>query len=287
MGADAEVYLFDHDRFTAEVVPSLRALLLKGASSSGLGDILRSARDGAAAMVERHDHPTNHKILAFLDRLTDGLGVDLEHHCSLLRPDLSPLRPLHLIKRSLGEWPDRRCRHDGCPEAARCPLHDEDGLGAEVLLVNVLHRAFGRCLGPSAFVGRSVNFTTWLLWLEDMGLVVEGAPDTELTSGLRRLGVRGFHIGYRWANSDGVHGWLAAAEAAELAEHMARLPLPEVAPTVEAIAATLTSFPDGSRRYHIEGWDRSSMLLAFVRAMAGLARDQGLGLLLGLDLVCT
>lgn len=280
MGANAEIILFDHHRYLSEVVPAFRELLLTGPREPGLDQLLSSARARAVAAADRHDHPTNHRVVDFHRRLAGGLGIDLERHCRLLDRDLSPTRPLTKITRFLGGWSDRRCRHAPCPEVGRCPLFQADGIEAEALFVAVLHPTVGRCLGQRAFIGRSINLSTWLLWLEELE-VPAGAPVVGL---LRRLGVRGFHIGYQWANSDGIHGWLSPEETAELAELMADLPLPPLPPTLEAIPSTLTAFPDGSRRYHIEGWERSSLLLAFVRSIAGLARQRGMGVLLGLDL---
>jgi hypothetical protein len=95
---------------------------------------------------------------------------------------------------------------------------------------------------------------------------------------LARLGTRGFVVGYGFANSDGVHGWLTPEEAGRLAGLLRPLRLPDLEPSFEAMERTRTG-----GGYAAQGWEFDELSLSFVRAVASLAAGQGKGILWGND----
>lgn len=281
MGAGARLFVFDHARYMQEIVPAMRSLYLDGRVPGWLLDELRAQHARAARWA-----PLDVAWLGTLARLSRGLDVDLSHDCDLLAPDLSPARPLDPDMVPFGDWPARACRSATCPAAPRCPLHgEEDALEWEALWKLFRWMVVSRTLGQSQFIGRNENLVTFLRFLVEEGAWEEGEEDTELVTLFRRLGLRGFHVGWAGADSDGIHGWLSPEETARFAELLdTELDLPALEPSFEAMAATLTTFDDGSKRFHVEDVERPRLLMAFVRTTAQIAAAGGMGVLLGLDL---
>ena len=250
MGADAEVYVFDHRRYRDEVVPALRDLL-RAADSWAVGL--------AEAVVEDPDLPSYAR----------RHPVDLARHCTYLGEDLRLLAP---------ERTFRLCPSRGCPERDRCPLHETRGLDL-VEEFNVLFEAAVclRCLGPSQFVGRSMDPRDYTPLLDRLDV----PADAEVRVLLADLGLRGALVGAMFSNGDGVHGWLTPQEAVDLAEHLGRLPLPRYEPAFEA----MTSFKrrSGGTSYPAESFLELS--LSFVRTVATIAARDGQGILWGNDLM--
>jgi hypothetical protein len=78
--------------------------------------------------------------------------------------------------------------------------------------------------------------------------------------------------------SEGVHGWLTAAEARDLADELWDLPLPRYEPTWEGMRAFAQRPRDDNRDA------RNARHLSYVRTVASIAARQQRGILWGIDL---
>ncbi|MER7891363.1 hypothetical protein ABTX15_16200 [Micromonospora sp. NPDC094482] len=159
MGADAEIFLFDYERYRDKVVPALTELLRTGTVVPWLGDVFESA----TPMGEYGYDVTWPRLAAQLRERP----VDLARHRTWLGSDLRYIgeqRP----DRSLGH--QRSCPSAGRPEGEWCRLHPDDGPHA-IEELNALHEALValHCLGPAQFLGRSVTPDFYLPVLEVSG----------------------------------------------------------------------------------------------------------------------
>ena len=134
MGTDAEVYLFDYQVYTAEVVPAFLELLRDG----GAPDWLRPF------LARREIRPE------LWDR------TDLARFCNFLNADLSWRGPYALTDTHDLKWQERVCSSAVCPERSHCPFHQK-GPAAIAEQVNWLFdiAVSLKCQGQGQFVGRS------------------------------------------------------------------------------------------------------------------------------------
>ncbi|MFC3501810.1 hypothetical protein ACFOOK_12675 [Micromonospora krabiensis] len=262
MGADAEIFLFDHDRYRDQVVPALTELLRTGTVVPWLDAVFASATP-----MGEYGYDVLWRRLA--ERLREQ-PVDVARDWPWLGSDL----------RYVGARPRRRAlgRHVGRPSG------DDDGRGSgrlpragEPVVVeelNALHEALVAlyCLGPGQFLGRSVTPDFYLPVLDGQG-VGAGDPVRGL---LAALSTRGAVLGDQFGVTEGIHGWLDVPETAELAVRLGRLDLPRYEPTLAAMAdhAKRGGYPPGEWR---------EMSLSFVRTMATIAADDGRAVLWGND----
>ncbi|MBL7260596.1 hypothetical protein [Paractinoplanes lichenicola] len=201
VGADAEVFVFDYERYRQEIVPVLTGILRGDPTPAWLEDLFRAARP-----MDQWGFDVQ------WPRMVEELQerpFDLAGHADWLGDDL----------RYLGEPPAKLMHRTLMP----CPHGDGCFFGAGSQTFNALHEALvsTRCLGSSQFVGRTV------------------APDfyRPVTDGLlTALGSRGLVVGFQWEISSGILGWLTVPETRELAERLDRLDLPRYEPTFAAMA---------------------------------------------------
>ena len=112
---------------------------------------------------------------------------------------------------------------------------------------------------------------------------------------LYKLGSRGKLIGYGWANSDGVHGWLTPNETQEFVDVLSKIDLPSYNPTLE----NLQKFMDAIHYINDLGFERrphrdtvkmvrttkwDTLALSFIRTMGKIALREKQGLLWGNDI---
>jgi hypothetical protein len=262
MGSDARVYIFDHARFVTEVVPSLRTMLVTG--------------DVPPDVASRW-HQLTHEPLPEIGR------ADLARDCTYLRAELAYEHRIEHGKPWFDDWSERGCTSTACRSAASCPFHRNNPRFADEVNGMIAGLVADRCLGESQFLGRSVNvaFYRELLQLSP----IAGQP--ALTHLVENLGRRGRVIGYLFGNSDGIHGWLDAAETDELAQRVARLELPQYEASFEAMERFRqrhTGPYGGSSFEPPPGYSFPQLSLSFVRTVASIAAQQGRGILWGNDL---
>jgi hypothetical protein len=276
MGSDAALYYFDIEAYRAHVVPALRALMLGRMPPLWL-----------PALIDATDYGGMDQRLAASFTV---YPVDLDR-CTYLDEDLACKDPGR-FNPGLGDRPRnvahvqyhapdaRRCAAEACDVRETCPFHKDNHPGRAELVSGLFQLAVSWicCKGPGVFVGRNATPGRYQETLKEL-YVPQDDPLREL---LDRLGTRGFIIGYGWTDGDGVHGWLDPKECRELAVALWTLNLPAYPVTPENLArytplkARRTSWID---EY---GWDR--IVLAYVRAMAERAAEQGYGLLWANDL---
>lgn len=259
MGADAEIFVFDHERYRTEVVPALVQLLLTGEPVPWLGEVFRAAYpDGGDG------YDVIWPLLAA--RLADQ-PTDLVRHCTWLGSDLRYREAEPRDRSTL------TCPSSTCPERTRCVFHQERHAVEEL---NALHEALvaTRCLGRSQFVGRSSTPYSFEPALDRLRV----SADDRVRKLLAALASRGAAVGYQFGGTEGIHGWLTVPETAELAERLDTLALPRYAATFEAMA-------DWHKRteYTHEAWQDLS--LSFVRTVSAMAAGEGRAVLWGND-VC-
>jgi hypothetical protein len=269
MGADAEVYVFDDRAYLAQVVPLFRRLLRYDVGHPALNEVLDRFRPDAGG------------ILRYIWKELRGLEpTDLDVHCTYLGDDLRLLTPpadlAEKLARHWAGWEDRACRRKDCPESARCPFFIEDRARRadplSLLFESVVSMV---CLGESQFVGRSFYVFDYLPVLRKNAVPWDG----ELGRLLATLGMRGAVVGFGFGGTEGIHGWLSHEEAGRLAGLLARIPLPLLEPSFEAMRRT-RSLDQG---YHVDGWEWEELSLRFVRTVAAIASGSGKGLLWGND----
>jgi hypothetical protein len=302
MGSDARVYVFDTDQYVNEVVPAFRALLLNGELAPWLAPIARQ-RLGAA--------------------FDPGLfrGTDVLKYCTYLTPELAPqdFTAISEYKPYLEYWPRRACWSQECPAKTTCPFHKT---GAEAVIAEDLNSLIeaaivSRCLKDretkSLFVGRTMSAADYAQLLDSFR-VPSNHPVREL---LKKLSTRGFVIGYRWGDSEGIHGWLDVNETRQLFSELRELPLPEYEPTLEAASCLLRISQEQGEVFRLDedvhkrivfhsklgssvqygsfapqDKERTDTLhrewlllsLSFVRTVAAMAEGQAMGILWGNDL---
>jgi hypothetical protein len=263
MGADAELFLFDFEQYETDVVPRFLRFLLDGHA------------EGWFLTLSEEFGP-------FTD-LTSG--TDLLRHCTYLNKDFSIAKPpedMETLGRQI-HWSDqgqawsgaeRACRSSTCPENWRCPFHRNQPQPEDLnyFFVGCVGR---RCLGQSQFVGRSMSALHYGEILSKLG-VAEKSSIRELLS---LLGTRGFVVGYRFSNGDGIHGWLNPAETQTLATELNTLDLPRYKTSFEAMA----NF-SSQGNYDHPGIPFTHLSLSFIRTVALLAVQQQKGILWGNDI---
>jgi len=127
------------------------------------------------------------------------------------------------------------------------------------------------CLGPSQFLGRSIDvFWYWKL-LDGMGV----RSDDPIRSLLTALGRRGYVVGYRWTiSTEGIHGWLGPEEASQLGQRLFALPLP----VYEHSFATMAAFKKAGNDTSFQ-----ALSLSYVGTVCRMASKEGKGVLWGND----
>jgi len=206
MGSDAEIYVFDEERYLAEVVPAAKHLLLTGEIMPWWRDLLR--QEYAFYNMDPYFDET-------IATLSARPGLDLDRYCTYLGPDLGmhgPRRDLYAAARDVGHtyrWDERVCRSTTCPMRPLCLFHQDQTAGHVEEFNHALEVAVAvRCLGEGQFVGRSQTPFRFQQVLAYLGV----AGDSVIHTLLERLGRRGFVVGYGFANGDGLHGWLTPEE---------------------------------------------------------------------------
>ena len=276
MGADAEVYLFDTKVYDEQVVPFFRRLIRYGSVDAAVDE----------SMHRIQSHIESIKAFVAIDQETTHLkGTDLDAYCNYLGRDFRLLpEHHHLAAANEGGWADwdkRACRRSDCPARASCPFHIMDGHNRQIETLAMLFGAIVQvtCLGTSQFVGRSTNVFFYKDVLTKNGVSL----DSELWKLLFLLGARGFVIGYEFANSDGIHGWLRPDETERLVSLLQPLSLPPLEPTFADMENTRRKKPGP---YIVEGWEFKELSLCFVKIVATIATKEGKGILWGND-VCS
>jgi hypothetical protein len=258
MGSDAEVYLFDDNHYTQTVVPALRQLLLTGQPEPWL-----------AHLMDKHG-------LAF----ESSVGTDLLRHCTYLDQDLAWTGTHDSPELWFASWDVRACASVRCPARHHCPLHHTQ-LWDRAEQVHALFAAAvaHSCLGDSQFVGRTMSVAAYGELLTQRGIL----PHHPLRLLLRRLGQRGWVLGYAWCGSaEGIHGWLNAEETRALAHYLSTLLLPDYPPAFVAMEAFRPRKP-GPYRHPTASFPELS--LSFVRTVATIAIQERHGILWGNDLL--
>lgn len=253
MGADAEIFVFDHERYRAEVVPALLELLRGGEPAPWLGDLIDAAPQlpsGAALVSELRRRP-----------------ADFARHCTWLGADLRYVGG-DQVDRSTGK--QLTCRSLTCPERLFCRFHTAGDRHA-VEDLNALHEltVAVRCLGASQFLGRTITADYYRPVLAAQGV---SAADP-LWGLLAALATRGAALGYQFGVTEGIHGWLTVAETAELAAGLDRLELPRNEPTFAAMECRRE---DAARPWAVTS-------LSFVRTVATIAAGRDRAVLWGND----
>ncbi|WP_143235435.1 hypothetical protein [Paractinoplanes atraurantiacus] len=261
MGSDARIYVFDYERYRAEVVPGVLSLLRGGDVPPWLAGLPGSEwTDIWAPMAGR----------------MRSRPVDLAAYCLWLGEDLAYLGN-QLVMRPEGARQWLRCPSTTCPERSRCSFH----AGAEQENVEELSFLYAawvtlRCLGEGQFVGRSARPSAYDPLLEHLG--VPGNDPIRLY--LNALDVRGGVLGYEFENTGGTYGWLNPAETADLAARLDKLDLPRYERTFAAASAAFGAFHSGPS----SELDWPALTLSFVRTVATIAATTGQGVLWGGDL---
>jgi hypothetical protein len=306
MGSDATLYVFDSERYTGEVVPAIRALLLNGELAPWL-----------ASIVRQHCGP----------EFNTGLfrGTDLLRYCTYLTPELAPqdVTAITEINPHFEEWSRRACWSKECPVRSTCTFHisatnnhDRRGVTEEV---NRLVEAaiVSRCLhdpkSQSLFVGRMMSAADYVELLDRLHI----PPNHSVRALLKKLATRGFVIGYRWGHSEGIHGWLDSTETRQLLDDLCGLPLPQYEPALETAQHMLQISQQESEAFRqdegvtkrlvfrgkmgssvrfgsyppkdkdrVDELNRKWLLLSlsFVRTITAIAERQSMGILWGNDL---
>ncbi|KUL21487.1 hypothetical protein [Actinoplanes awajinensis] len=258
MGADAEIFVFDYDRYRRTAVPGLVEVIGGAGVTPWLDGVCR----------RRGEHFAEEWLeLADASR---AAPVDLVAHCGWLGDDLRYLGALPESRvdwRRTGRWEQVRCSSGSCPERARCLLHERADRDTPEMLFWLFEAVVGECcVGEGRFLGRNMTLGA-----------LPPVPDGRVAELLVALGGRGAGLGHVPSGADGVHGWLVPAEAAELAGGLDRLDLPVVEPTDAAMNAAHGDVLRGA------GHPWPELTLSFVRIMACRAAGSGHGLLFGHD----
>lgn len=262
MGSDAKAFLFDDQLYRERVAPALRRFVETGDADGWLEDLLRRL----ANMDWEFDLPR-----------IRGLGFSFDAVCDYLGADFS--FPPCGADKGLGDWENRACSSDTCPAREVCPLHGSRQPPVADDFNNLVEACVvDQCLGPGQFLGRSVSPFRYSETLEAFGI----GSDHPVFDCIRKLGYRGFVVGYTFSNSDGIRGWLTADETKAFHGHLRGLDLPQFEPTFEAMESFRRDF-----RYEAPPpYSFEQLSLAFLRTVAGMAVVAGRGMLWGND-VCT
>ena len=300
MGSDAEIYIFDHNKFIEECVPEFHKLLNGQQSAEWFGSHHKAYMVDVWETIQTYtkDHRTN-----------------ISDHCEILAEDFTYIGPYfndhvfdegfhyHNFERLYG--PEARfCTSETCPEAAyACPFHTtRQGSSAIMQDLNILFIEIigNHCLGARQFVGRSMTpfkFYTILKSLDD-------ERKEKLKSYLYKLGSRGKVIGYAWGNSDGIHGWLDEHETEAFIQLLTELDLPEYELSLEMLgdinyANAYRGYLDHPSCYRedffkeapvpevlrmVQDTPWETLALSFLRTIGTLAMEERKGILWGNDM---
>ncbi len=258
MGSDARAFIFDIHAFREEVLPAVQQFVRTGARADWLDRVVRRLSVEDAADFTG----------------IQGCGLSFKEVCHYLEPDFAFTgRDGDQWAR---DWNQRACASKTCVGSTVCPLHESrpPTVAADFNLL-VQACVVDRCLGPGQFLGRSMSPLRYAETLRGLGV----GADHPLTDLLLKLEYRGFVVGFMFANSDGIHGWLTESETERLHEELQVLDLPKFAQSFDAMA----SFRHGPAYQAPPEFSFQHLSLAFLRTVAGLARCEARGLLWGND----
>jgi hypothetical protein len=105
------------------------------------------------------------------------------------------------------------------------------------------------------------------------------SPKNPVFEYLHRLGSRGAVVGYKFGNSDGIHGWLNSEETCEFLALLHGIDLPKFEPSFQAMEA----FSRKGAYAAPPPYTFEQLSLAFLRTVSGMAAANGRGLLWGND----
>lgn len=257
MGSDARIYIFDHNKYTTEVIPALKSFLLTGHLNPWLSEL-------------------KHKIdtVWYVPEYLCSSSIDIDKYCNYLEADFSARNQYSLF--SGIDWELRSCKSPSCLLRDFCIFHTSSGRD-NVKYFNCLicGAIIEKTLGRSQFVGRSQR-ASW--YQEDLHF-----NNLRLIKLLSALAYRGNVIGYLWKNSDGIYGWLSPSETCQLYQELSKIDLPLLDRSFDAMEEALREFrsernPEPSRLNFCK------LSLSFVRTVAQIAYEQDCGILWGNDL---
>lgn len=251
MGSDAEIAVFDYQKFSTEIVPAFLQLLKDGQVPGWFEDIY------AEWGPEEHNWAL----------------ADLKKHCTYLGDDLrcTAVPPSDLER---DDWSQRACSSISCPERERCLFHRSvNPLFVEEFGLVFSHVLEKFALGQGQFLGRSVTVDIYFPFLVEHG-ISSGHP---LHTLMCSLGTRGRVVGYGSGRAfEGVHGWLDPVETKELSKALFALPLPQFDASFEAIEKFRPVKPGP---YEAKGVPFPQLSLSFVRTVAAIASAEDKGVI--------
>ena len=251
VGSDAEIDIFDYDRFTSEIVPAFRRLLEEGDVAPWFEDVYR--------VWEPNDRPWP--------------TIDLKRHCTYLGDDLR-CRIVPPLDAEWDDWSQRACSSTECPERGQCPFHrDADSQFAEKFAMVLDEVVEKFALGKGQFVGRTVSVGLYRPFLVEQGI----GPEHPIHLLFDAIQSRGRVVGYGWAGAlEGIHGWLTSTEANQLSELLSNLPLPEYDVSFDAMERFRPVKPGP---FEAPGIPFPQLSLSFVRTVATIASTEGKGVI--------
>ncbi|MFX1536242.1 MAG: hypothetical protein ACFFDI_18660 [Promethearchaeota archaeon] len=291
MGSDAEIYVFDYYKFKKKVVPEFHKLLAGQTNSPWF-----------------ESHYTKNLPEEWQKYIVDR-KTNIRENCEILDKDFSYVG-FYFADQVFDEdfsyknydrlygSEARYCYSDSCPEAEfNCPFHkNQDQCG----VLEPLHELFqvvigNHCLSHSQFVGRTMNPFRF----HDFFKQRDENETEDLKPFLYKLGSRGKLIGYGWANSDGIHGWLTPIETQEFVDVLSKIDLPSYNPTLKNLQKFMDAvhyindindfgyserrpYPQTVKMVRATMWD--DLALSFIRTMGIIALRKKQGLLWGNDI---
>jgi len=260
MGSDATIYIFDAEHYSVEVASGYRQFLRDGCATSWL------QADMASFVAAGYEW-----------NFDDYGGVDFVRDCTYLNREFAYTNRVN----HRSPWEERTCKSLTCDSRQGCPYHNS-GTGGDVESLNILFEGsvMSRCCGNGQFVGRTFNTSLY----GDILSTFDIRSDNKIVSLLDKLGGRGYVVGYQWANTDGIHGWLDSQEAYLLAEELYSLPLPIFPESFEAMEAFRFLDRLGGAFYEApHGYEFKHLSLAYVRTLCAIASKTSMGVLWGND----
>ncbi|WP_437837448.1 hypothetical protein [Sorangium sp. So ce1153] len=259
MGSDAVAYIFDDAAYRERVLPALRRFVQTGGADGWLDHLLRRL----AGSVWEFDFPRIRGLGFSFDDVCDYLGTDFSFAASG-------------VDQWSYRWEPRACPSATCPARELCPLHRSRQPPAAADFNFLLEACVvDQCLGLGQFLGRTVS----PLWYSDTLVAAGFSLEHPVFDCLRKLEYRGFVVGYQFANSDGIHGWLTAGETEAFHAHLRGLDLPRF----ESSFAAMEGFRRDGGYEAPPQYSFEQLSLAFLRTVAGMATAAGRGLLWGND----
>jgi hypothetical protein len=263
MGSAASIYIFNDQAYRERVAPALQRFVHSGSTERWLVNLLRRLTTDVWDLDLRHIR---------------ALGFSFDQVCTYLDKDFSYSGNNVISPSWSSDWKQRACPSITCPAKEVCPLHLSRS-SSEAEEFNRLLEAcvVDQCLGVGQFVGRTVS----PLWYADLLIAAGFKAEHPLWDLLRKLEYRGLVVGYQFSNSDGIHGWLSAAETKLFHQLVQGLDLPQFEPSFQAMKGF---YRDG----HYEApppYSFQQLSLAFLRTTAEIARAKKQGLLWGNDVL--